>query len=459
MPQGHDKRFSLITKGIVWVMVVLMTVPGNLDYTFTADSLEANPTTRAFWLAILVISLLVLLSKLSLTLRLLRQTNVFYLAFIALAIASFAWSIDPELTLRRLARLLTMFSAFLAIGVAAWNPRRFQQLVRPILTLLLLGSIIFGLTYPDLAIHQETSSELLNAWRGLASQKNELGALASFGLILSIHAWLAKEVRLPRALFELGTAGACLILSRSSTSIMGTVFSVFFLMLLMRAPGSMRRTMPYLVAALTITIFAYAMAMLKLVPGLDFILAPIPMITGKDLTFSGRAEIWAAIVDHIQLRPFLGGGYGAYWAGPQANSESQYLIAILHGFYPASAHNGYLDVLNDLGAVGMLCLAGYLVVYVAQSLRLYSIDRIQGSLFLGLFLQQAVTNLSESHWLAVNSLCFVLFSFATTCLARALLEARTWSGAATRRVPAGSRTGPRVYAQRPSGQRGIPSGR
>ena len=93
-------------------------------------------------------------------------------------------------------------------------------------------------------------------------------------------------------------------------------------------------------------------------------------------------------------------------------------------FYPGSAHNGYLEVVNDLGVVGLACLIGYLITYVRQALGLLTIDRTQATLYLCLFVQQGLTNLSESHWLSVMSVNFVIMTLATTCIARALLDSR-----------------------------------
>ena len=45
----------------------------------------------------------------------------------------------------------------------------------------------------------------------------------------------------------------------------------------------------------------------------------------------------------------------------------------------------YLDVYNDLGAVGLLVLMGFLVFFVRQALQLFKADRTQGILYLGLF--------------------------------------------------------------------------
>jgi len=94
-------------------------------------------------------------------------------------------------------------------------------------------------------------------------------------------------------------------------------------------------------------------------------------------------------------------------------------------FYPSQSHNGYLEVVNDLGFVGLICLLGYLVSWVRQSLQLMKFDRAQGLLYLALFFQQAITNLSESTWFAINSaFAIAVATLATFSLSRSLLEQR-----------------------------------
>jgi hypothetical protein len=69
-------------------------------------------------------------------------------------------------------------------------------------------------------------------------------------------------------------------------------------------------------------------------------------------------------------------------------------------------------------------LIAYIVVLVWQSLQLLGIDRNQAILFLALLFQQAISNLSETHWFSVLSIDFVLITLATMALARGLLEVR-----------------------------------
>jgi O-antigen ligase len=169
----------------------------------------------------------------------------------------------------------------------------------------------------------------------------------------------------------------------------------------------------------------YALVVLNLIPGKGTLMAPITALTGKDMSLTGRTEIWAILSEHISYRPFLGSGYAAYWtAGPVPGADSYAFVWRMGSFYPGSAHNGYLEIVNDLGWAGLVCLIAYIVVYVRQSLQLLGIDQHQGALYLALFFQQAITNLSETHWFSVQSVDFVIMALATTALARSLLEHR-----------------------------------
>ena len=119
---------------------------------------------------------------------------------------------------------------------------------------------------------------------------------------------------------------------------------------------------------------------------------------------------------------FCGTGYGAYWTGADPTSPSYVFLSRMY-FWPSEAHNGYLDVVNDLGFVGLICLLGYLTVYVRQSLQLFRTDRPQGALYLALFFQQAMTNLSESCWFSpMGILPVVIMTLSTFTLARGLLD-------------------------------------
>jgi O-antigen ligase len=449
-PVAQTGRHVLLIGGMTWLLTVLMIAPEGFDYSLVTAAFAPEAgglTSRLMWLALLGCGIVVVLRRARRAATLLRYVNPFLLAFTVLVALSLIWSIEPEVTLRRLMRVVIMLLVAIGVALMGWHRLRFQNLLRPIVTIVLAASIVFGLVLPEYAIHQETSGVLAGAWHGISSHKNGLGDLACVGLIFWTHAWLAREQAAPRALLGAAVAVTCLILSRSSTALMGAMFALLFLVLLLRLPRALQRYMPYLVIAFIAVLIAYAIAMLQILPGSAALLKPIGALTGKDMTFTGRTMIWAVMTDHVRQHPLLGIGYGAYWVVPTPGKASYDYIQRLH-FYPGSAHNGYLDIINDLGAVGGIVLLGFLIVFVAQALRLLRSDRAMGALLLALFLHQAIANLSESRWLSVFSVDFVVMTLATVCMGRALWEqdrgrATAAVFAAARAMPAPSaRAGP-----------------
>jgi exopolysaccharide production protein ExoQ len=424
-PQRIERPLLAIA-AMVWVLTVLMIVPEGFDYRQLATEeapISGGLVSRLLWLSLLGGGAAVLVWRASLGRRLLGSLNVFLLLFVLLASASLLWSIDPPLTARRLIRVFTIVAVAGAFVLAGWHARRFQNVLRPLLTLVLIGSVLFGLAAPQWAIHPDVEGPLAYAWHGLANHKNGLGNLACIGLLLWFHAALAREVRLPWALLGGSVALLCLLLARSATSMVTATFTILFMLLLMRSPRLLQRYMPWVVALFASALLVYSLAVLQVIPGISKLLGPVGMITGKDMSFTGRTGIWDVMSAEIGLHPLLGAGYGAYWAGPVPGTPSYEFVRLL-SFYPASAHNGYLEVLNELGTLGLVVLLGFLAVFIAQCLRLLPLDRAQATLFLALLLQQAITNLSESRWLNVQSVDFVIMTLATAALGRALLDQR-----------------------------------
>ena len=422
-----DQRYALIATALVSTLIVLMIVPEGFNYQMVVAGqtpTSGGPVSRLLWLGLLAGSTALVLWRSALAWMLMRSLNPWLLLFTLLALGSVLWSIDPLLSVRRDIRLLTMLMVALAFALVSWHPWRLQTLLRTLLTCMLVGSIVFALAAPQLAIHQETSAELVGAWRGLSNHKNTFGALSCITALLWLHAGFARETNWIRALTGWTLAAVCLLLSRSATSLIAAVLGSVLLLVLMCSPRDLRPFSGLAVGLIALFMMLYSLALLEIIPGLRVLLVPVTALTDMDTSFTGRRYIWNIISEHLSQTPVWGTGYGAYWAGPTPDSPSYEFVVRMAGFYPGSAHNGYLEILNDLGWVGLACLICYLLTYLSQSLRVYGADRRQGALYLVLFIQQAIANLSESHWLNVLSVSFVFMTLATTTLGRLLLELR-----------------------------------
>jgi O-antigen ligase len=120
--------------------------------------------------------------------------------------------------------------------------------------------------------------------------------------------------------------------------------------------------------------------------------------------------------------PLIGTGYAGYWVDDPGSASMAFQTLL--AFWPGESHNGYLDVLNDLGMIGGVCLLGFLFSYLRQAIKILAFDRHQGSLYVVLLFHQFWSCLSESHWFQASSVPFTVITFAVCCSARTLVQHR-----------------------------------
>ncbi|MBD0388699.1 MAG: O-antigen ligase family protein, partial [Nostoc sp. C3-bin3] len=126
---------------------------------------------------------------------------------------------------------------------------------------------------------------------------------------------------------------------------------------------------------------------------------------GKDLTLTGRTDIWADVARKIQERPLQGYGFSAFWSQP-----AEYIMRTF-GWVPPNAHNGFLDLALDLGLVGLLlyCLISLRILIKSFFLsRKFHVDSVSFWPFI-FFLFTLLTNLTESGLFGRNSIYPLFF--------------------------------------------------
>jgi O-antigen ligase len=358
---------------------------------------------------------------------LLKATNRYLLIFIFLATASVAWSVFPLTTVARLYRLYAEFFACALLALVAWQPSRFPRVLGYALLFLTVTSIIYRLVDPagaleEAAVAGNVQLELLGAWRGITLQKNTLGTIAGIGTIVWLSELTAGRRPLLPAWIGLVASITCLVGSRSNTSMFAAIFCVALMQLILKAPAiKNRRTVHALMFVLVSFFLVYSLGVLDIVPGFYSFIEPFVAMTGKDMSFSGRTSIWAIVKDEIALHPFLGIGYAAYWTGPDDPLSPSAVFLTRLGFYPGEAHNGYLDVLNELGVVGIIALIGYVFEFLRQSVRVLSFDRGKAALCIALLFYNLIGNMSEAYWWN-GYVGFFILTLASFDLARSTLE-------------------------------------
>ena len=130
----------------------------------------------------------------------------------------------------------------------------------------------------------------------------------------------------------------------------------------------------------------------------------------KDLT--GRTELWHSVGSMIQARPFLGYGFSGFWSG---GSLESYLVERYVGWSPTYSHNGYLELLLNLGLVGCLLFLAFLSRGLSQAVRLAEHRTAKEDIWpLAFLVFVVVHNCAECSILSQN--CFEWALFVATVI-------------------------------------------
>ena len=259
--------------------------------------------------------------------------NKFILILILLVLASFQWSSAPSRTYSRsLAFLETCtFGVYLA---SKYTLKEQLRLLFYALGTIGVFSLIFSLALPSRALEMGVHA---GAWRGPFIQKNLFARMMVFG------------------------SAICLCLSHNSRReryIIWSVFSLLFgLVVMSTSRTALGLALLFVVLRHFYQIFRWQDTvvipiLLTVCLGIGSILTTaIDLFASGTISLSGRLTIWSALLDKIQMRPWLGYGYVGFWDG--IYGESAYVGKVYGTTYiPPHSHNGFLELIIALGVVG-----------------------------------------------------------------------------------------------------------
>lgn len=215
---------------------------------------------------------------------------------------------------------------------------RAGRLICICLTLFMLLSVLLALAMPSVGTQLYGFTSV---WRGGFASKNTLGWAAALSLVASLALCQRQAWRWQAAAAVL--ALACLIGSGSKGGLVATLVTLAYVFLLRRIAG--RVTTGFGIFIMLSLALAAAVSALLVAP---LILEAL----GRDVTLTGRTDVWSSYFASMIKTPWLGDGPGAYTGLspltlPLANKLS-YLGTIV------TPHNVYLAVLGDTGLFGLL---------------------------------------------------------------------------------------------------------
>lgn len=267
------------------------------------------------------------------------------------AIVSTIWSAAPSETLRA----GVQYAATVAIMIVFFRTLSLRILI----CALMLAGAAASLT--ALASHPRAIADGVPLIGGIGSKNivafnSSTTVLAALGVLFDRQQ--PKIMRLVAAP-TVFLATVTLFAAHSAGALVSTIAGVFVLLVLV----SFKRLPTALRGGAFVLIIAFTPIAWFVGPGLaDTLFTDVLEATGKDTTLTGRTEIWNYGLSLVPDHPIFGRGYQAFWIQGTPDAEALWRmgnIAVRDGF---NFHNQYLELLIEVGAVGVVI---FVVIAVA----------------------------------------------------------------------------------------------
>ncbi len=311
----------------------------------------------------------------------LRRIPIALGALLGLMVLSIVWSFYPGAS--AIGVLLSLATAF--VGIVMAHTLTLENMLRALSVAL---RFIIGLSLAfELFVAAVLQRPILPLWvsweepfpkavdwsRNLLFEGGRIQGIVGNANLLAFAALLAAIVfaiqlaeRRVGAVAGWGWLGAALLtlaLTRSSTVLVAGLAALVALAILLVAR---RLTARGRLTLYGLTVVALAGVIAAAIVFRDTLLA----LVGRSEDLTGRLDIWATVIDLAAQRPVLGWGWVSYWV-PWVEPFNE--LVVINGVTYLQAHNAWLDVLMQLGWVGLVIFA-ILVVTTATRVLSWSVD-------------------------------------------------------------------------------------
>lgn len=245
-------------------------------------------------------------------------------------------SSEPGLAINRSLRLLPAFG-YAIIFSHLFPIRTTWRIILCASIASAIGGICISLLVPKLGLSQ-IGGAYDSSWRGLQGHKNFTGFIFGISIILSVvacqHRLVDRRMAASAAFFSL----IMIVAARSATAMLATAAALLVINAMAFA-GSLR-TVPRLfalaaLAALLVTVTYFTVIFPE----------TVTLITGRDLTLTGRTEIWAMVSELIRQSPWTGHDF-PFWSIDSADRSQIWHRATYNVLH---SHNSWLDLVLQLG--------------------------------------------------------------------------------------------------------------
>jgi exopolysaccharide production protein ExoQ len=329
----------------------------------------------------------------------------------AIILLSFLWS-DILISTFKDNREIMQMTSFGWYFASRFKLKEQIQLLAAAFYIGIILSFIVGFAVPIIGIHQ---ADHPGAWKGVFGYKNILGSI----MIISSFTFFLLPIRdnFWHQLYKwsgLGLSIALILLSTSKTSLVVSIllFLILFFYRNFRWQGKA-----------TVILLDLAILMLGGV-GAIVIGSWTELLTalGRDPSLTGRTPMWGVALTRLMERPLLGFGRGAFWA-PGSPYALEAGLAVAPGFIPPHGHNGFIDLLLDVGFIGFaLFTVSYFIAYFRALKYAYATREVENLWYLAFLIFLLMNNMTESFLLFKTNIYWTLYISTALSLGQEMFQ-------------------------------------
>jgi O-antigen ligase len=358
------------------------------------DIESGSPLDRIFISGLLLLALLILARR-KLHWRLVLKKNGWLTLLILFMLISILWSDIPFISLKRWTKEITAVIMACVVLTEPAPRQAMESLFRRTAYILIPFSILVIKYFPAYGVAYRWNGEVM--WVGVTEQKNGLGRLclvSAFFLIWTlVRRWKAKEISAHKfqTLAEVFLLGLTIWLLKGPSDWAASATGFIALTVGLVAFAGLvwlKKCRLFLHPAVLTAIVAIIIVVGVITPfSQGSSVAGFTSLVSRNETLTGRTDIWNVLVPIVKRHPVLGCGFGGFWT---SQTETEVMVN--------EAHNGYLEVLLELGFVGLLMTSLFLLSFAWKAVQALTYDYDWASLCICFLLMATVHNISESSF-------------------------------------------------------------
>jgi exopolysaccharide production protein ExoQ len=406
-----DRKWHKGVSQALWIPLIWAFILGSKPITLWFsyggggggdDYVEGSPGDRIVFLGLLAAAYVVL-SRRQVNWNLFFQKNKWLCIYFLYLGVSCVWSDESFVSFKRWIKDVGNILMVLVVLTEKDPLEAVKALLARCTYLLIPLSVLLIKYYPDIG-------RSYNRWTyqpyfcGVTTDKNILGMLL-YVCGLSI-AWIILSLRDAKKFSrdKAGMAGLGLLVlmtlwlllkSQSSTALGSTIMAIGIFMAL-RIPAvrsKVRQMGVYGIAGVSLLLLLH----LTLNLGELFVAA-----LGRDLTFTGRTDIWEAVLKE-PINPLIGTGFYSFWLGDRVDRLSEKYFYHLN-----EAHNGFIEAYLNSGLIGIFLLAMVFVAAYKNIRKEVMAGSSYGAMKLAFMIITLIYNMTEATFDRLNLIWFAL---------------------------------------------------